>query len=89
MRSKRDGIKSSDWKKHSDKKESKAHNKKVRAAGKAEAKKTAEEDEEVALNNFIHSVGTKNYAEAHKYLTAVINNKISNRIEAETSNPLF
>jgi hypothetical protein len=43
MRSKKDGIKSSDWNKHSNKEEARKHNKKVRQDGK---KKTAEEDEQ-------------------------------------------
>jgi len=91
MRSKKDGIKATDWKKHSDKKESRTHNKKVREAGKAEAKAPMkEEDEEsVAISNFIQCVGDKNYAQAHKYLTDVVNNKIANRIEVAASQPLF
>jgi hypothetical protein len=95
MKSKRDGIKSSDWKKHSNKEQSRTHNKKVRKAGQKESKiQSSEEDSEEynQKNNilqFIKGVNDGNYAQSHKYLSDVVTAKVTQRIAAAAEKPLF
>jgi hypothetical protein len=38
---------------------------------------------------FITAISSKNYAQAHKYLTAVVNNKLQARISKAANDPLF
>tara|TARA_R100001163_G_scaffold19407_2_gene17080 strand:- start:880 stop:1026 length:147 start_codon:yes stop_codon:yes gene_type:complete len=38
---------------------------------------------------FIQELSTKNYAEAHKYLKSVIEDKITKKINNATEKPLF
>lgn len=61
-------------------------NKSVRRDGKSKIK---EEDEETQISKFISSLSTKNYAQAHKYLTSVVNSKIQSRISDVARKPFF
>ena len=38
---------------------------------------------------FIEHISNKNYAEAHKYLKSIINDKITTRISKAAEKPLF
>ena len=41
------------------------------------------------ISKFIQHISTKNYAEAHKYLKSVIEDKIIKRINRSIEKPLF
>lgn len=72
-------------------KSKKAAQKQVVAAALASAGKTKKKNlkESVDIAKFISAISTKNYAEANKYLKAVIEDKIMNRINSAVQQPLF
>ena len=41
------------------------------------------------ISKFIQHISTKNYARAHKYLKAVVEDKITKKINNATEKPLF
>ena len=41
------------------------------------------------ISKFIEEVSNKNYAQAHKYLKSLIEDKITKRIDKATDKPLF
>ena len=41
------------------------------------------------IAKFIEHISTKNYARAHKYLKAVVEDKITKKINRATEKPLF
>lgn len=95
MRSKRDGIKSTDWRKHSNKSVARVHNKKVRASGKKDIQSLYSGNKEIKpsqknnITNFIKNVSDGNYAQSYKYLQSVVSEKISQRIAEATEKPIF
>lgn len=46
-------------------------------------------NESAKVAKFIMNVTSKNYSSAHKYLQAIVNDKIQTRIERATTSPLF
>lgn len=80
-------IKTRSHNKHLRKDGKREHNKAVRRDGKG--KSAHEEDEEVQISKFIASLSSKNYAQAHKYLTNVVNSKIQSRISSVARKPFF
>ncbi len=80
----------SDWEKGIAKKITggkKAAKKAAKKAGKKKVKKIV--GESTNISNFVTAISTKNYAEATKYLTAIVNNKIRARISEAINEPLF
>jgi hypothetical protein len=67
----------------------------MKQAVKSAKKKTTKKAKKVPVNEskyiaqFIGSVSDKKYALAHKYLRAVINEKIKARISSSLNDPLF
>ena len=45
--------------------------------------------EKLKISKFIEHISNKNYAEAHKYLKSVIEDKIAKKINNATEKPLF
>ena len=43
----------------------------------------------INISKFIEEVSNKNYAQAHKYLKSLIEDKITKRIDKATDKPLF
>ena len=41
------------------------------------------------ITKFIQEISSKNYAQAHKYLKSVVEDKITKKINAATEKPLF
>lgn len=60
---------------------------KKKPAKRAAKKKVVKESSNIRA--FITAISTKKYAEANKYLKAVIEDKIKNRIDQAVNNPLF
>jgi hypothetical protein len=60
-------------------------------AGKSRKKDQSEEvmEDSVNISKFVENIILKNYSEADKYLKAVINNKLQQKIATELSTPLF
>jgi hypothetical protein len=79
-------IKTRSWNKHLKKDGKKEHNKAVRRDSK---KLSKEEDEEYQIKQFISSISSKKYAQAHKYLTNAVNSKIQARISGVAQKPFF
>lgn len=52
-------------------------------------KKLANINESHNIAAFIAAISSKKYAQAHKYLKLVVNEKIKNRISKAASKPLF
>ena len=45
--------------------------------------------DKLKISKFIHHVSDKNYAQAHKYLKSVIEDKIAKKINNANDKPLF
>lgn len=68
--------------------------KKEKGAGSYDRKKDKKEDKETfdesaELGLFVDAILEKNYAEAYKYLSSVVDSKLQARIAQEVSTPLF
>jgi hypothetical protein len=55
----------------------------------SEGKKVITPETKQQINKFISSVSDKNYADAHKYLQGVVEDKVLTRITKATDKPLF
>ena len=55
----------------------------------SESKKNTTQKTKQQISQFISSVSDKNYADAHKYLQGVVEDKIITRINKATDKPLF
>jgi hypothetical protein len=64
--------------------------KKGKGAGSYDRKKEKDTfDESTEIGNFVEAIMEKNYAEAYKYLSSVVESKLQARIAKEVSTPLF
>lgn len=68
--------------------------KKEKGAGSYDRKKDKKEDKEtfdesVELGLFVDAILEKNYAQAYKYLSSVVDSKLQAKIAQEVSTPLF
>ena len=83
------------WRKHMGRKkpsdEGSQANRRVRKAGKKEAKEQLTEtaSNKKPIIGFINSITRKNYAKANKYLTKIVEDKVRARIGASLNKPLF
>lgn len=55
----------------------------------SEGKKDVTSETKQQINKFISSVSDKKYADAHKYLQGVVEDKVLTRITKATDKPLF
>lgn len=60
-----------------------------KAASSPKSKKGKKKINECAMTSFIDCVLEKNYDDASKYLTSILNSKLQARIENELATPLF
>lgn len=67
----------------------KGHRPKSKKAAQKQAVAVALSESDQSITKFITAIIAKNYAEANKYLTGIVQDKLQKRISANLEQPLF
>jgi hypothetical protein len=89
------GVNPRSWKKHMGRRrphdDGSQANRRVRRTGKKIIRESIEENltEKTHILQFINSITRKNYAQANKYLSMIVEDKIRTKINSSLNQPLF